>query len=117
MSYLGDICNLGHVVLWSWASLHLSFSPRPVLPTPLSWWLDRKQSGLQAPGLAAAGAAVLVLTNGGDMAEKGNSSSLLGQTGAGGAFRSHFIYGDTEAERGGGLSKSPILDALIKEEE
>lgn len=59
MSYLGDICNLGHVLLWSWASLHLSFSPRPVRPTPLSRWLDRKQSGLQAPGLAAAGAAVL----------------------------------------------------------
>lgn len=78
MSYLGDICNLGHVLLWSWASLHLSFSPRPVLPTPLSRWLDRKQSGLQALGLAAAGAAVLVLTNGDDMAGKGNPSSLLG---------------------------------------
>lgn len=51
------------------------------------------------------------------MAGKGNPSSLLGQTGTGGAFRSHFVYGDTEVEGGGGLSKGLKLDALIREEE
>lgn len=32
-------------------------------------------------------------------------------------FRSHFVYGDTEVEGGGGLSKGLKLDALIREEE
>lgn len=115
---------MGHVLLWVRFpyTCHSPPSPPlppPVLPTPLSRWLDRKQSCLCALGRGIAGAAVLVLTNRGDVAGKGNPSSLLGQTGAGGALRSDFIFGDTEAKRGGGgsLRAPPPLDALIKEEE
>lgn len=117
---LGNRChNLMTYVTWAMCFCGSGFPtpvilplpplPPPVLPTPLSRWLDRKQSCLCALGPGIAGAAVLVLTNRGDVAGKGNPSSLLGQIGAGGALRSDFIFGDAEAKRGGGaLGGLPI---------
>lgn len=40
---------------------------------------------------------------GGHVAGKGNASSLVGQTGAEGVLRRHFLYGDTEGKTEGAL--------------
>lgn len=97
----------GHELLWSRVSLHLCpppTPPPPAVPPPLSPWLDRKQSGLCAPGtFLLVPLSPCRGMEGGGVAEKGNASFLVGQTGAEGALRRHFLYGDTEGKTEGAL--------------
>lgn len=111
---LGDLGNrcLGHV-----CSLESGFPAPAVLPSaPLLPHLYH--GGWTGNRVVSEDQDLLQLADGGDVAGKGNPSSLLGQNEAGGTLRSHFIYGDTEAERSWGLSKGPRIDrSLIREEE
>lgn len=91
-------------------------TPPPVVPQPLSPWLDRKQSGLCALGpLQLVPFSPCWGTEGGGIAGKGNASSLMGQTGAEEVLRRHFLYGDIEGKTEGVLH-SPGWGAFTGEE-
>lgn len=97
--HLGDVCNFGHVLLGSLASPHLPFSS---YPSPTFITVVRQEAEWSLPTGTCWG-SFLLLTHGGNAAGMGNPSSLLGQTGAGGVLRNHFISLGTQRPQVGCL--------------